>query len=99
MDEFTRELWKRMDEAEALGCRMVKFRQTVTKYGGVETAKEYLRKNRYSDGFDGLEAKKRLDLSMEALVTKGRFSALFTDDEVNRCFDRLCGAGYYIWKE
>ncbi len=99
MDEFTRELLRCMDEAEQLGCRMARFRQAVTKYGGVETVKEYLRKNRYAGGFDELAAKKRLDLSMEALAAKGKYGALFTDEEVNRCFDRLCGAGYYIWKE
>ena len=96
MDQFTKELLKAMEEAEKLGCRMVRFRQLVEKHGGVETVKEYLRKNRWSDGFDLLAEQNRLELTMEALVVKGKFGALFTDDEVNRCFDRLCGAGYYF---
>ena len=62
MDQFTKELLKNMDAAEKLGCRMVKFRQTAEKYGGVETAKEYLRKNRFSDGFDLLAEQGRLRL-------------------------------------
>ena len=99
MDQFTKELLKAMEEAEKLGCRMVKFRQTAEKYGGVETAKEYLRKNRFSDGFDLLAEKKRLDLSMEALAVQGKFGALFTDDEINRCFERLCDAGYYVYRK
>ena len=98
MDQFTKELLKAMDEAEKLGCRVVRFRQTVEKYGGVETAKELLRKHRTSDSFQQLADQKRLDLSMEALVVKGKFGALFTDDEVNLCFDTLCDAGYYLWK-
>lgn len=99
MDEFTKEWLRAMDEAEKLGCRMTRMRHTVSAHGGVETAKEYLRKNRYADGFDELAGQNRLDLSMEALVTKGKFGALFTDDEVNRCFDRLCAAGHYVWRK
>ena len=99
MDQFTKELLKNMDAAEKLGCRMVKFRQTAEKYGGVETAKEYLRKNRFSDGFDLLAEQGRLDLSMEALTVQGKFGALFTDDEINRCFERLCDAGYYVYRK
>ena len=99
MDQFTKELLKAMDAAEKLGCRMVKFRQTAEKYGGVETAKEYLRKNRFSDGFDQLAEQGRLDLSMEALAVQGKFGALFTDDEINRCFERLCDAGYYVYRK
>lgn len=86
-------------EAEALGCRMVKFQKTVNQYGGVETAKEYLRKNRLSDGFDQLSNLGRLELSMEAQVVRGKFAALFTDEEVNGCFERLCAAGYYVWRK
>ena len=86
MDQFTKELLKAMDEAEKLGCRMVRFRQTAEKYGGVETAKEYLRRNRFSDGFD-------------LLAVKGKHGALFTDDEINRCFERLCDAGYYVYRK
>lgn len=98
MDQFTKELLKAMEDAEKLGCRMVRFRQTVEKYGGVETAKELLRKNRTSDCFQQLADQNRLDLTMEALVVKGKFGTMFTDDEVNRCFETLCDAGYYLWK-
>ena len=99
MDDFTKALLKNIEAAEKLGCRMVKLRQTVEKYGGVNTAKEYLRKNRYSDGFEQLVDLKRMDLSMEALVVKGKYGALFTDDEVNSCFERLCADGFYVWKK
>ena len=34
-------------------------------------------------------------LSAEAVVVRPEFSTLFTDDEVNCCFDRLCSNGYY----
>lgn len=87
-----------MDEiaqAEQLGVRMARLKKDAETYGGVKTARELLRKNRLSDGFDQLEQLGKLELSLEALVVKGKYGALFTDDEVNRCFDRLCIGGYY----
>ena len=51
------------------------------------------------DGFEQLVDLKRMDLSMEALVVKGKYGALFTDDEVNSCFERLCADGFYVWKK
>lgn len=95
MDDYTRELLGAMKQAEALGCKVERMRRDVEQYGGVQTAKEYLRKNRLSDGFETLAAAGKLALSMEALTVKGKYGALFTDDEVNRCFERLCEAGFY----
>ncbi|MBQ1281183.1 MAG: hypothetical protein IIY16_02940 [Oscillospiraceae bacterium] len=95
MDDFTKELLKFAAEAEKLGCRMSKLKKDAEQYGGVQTAKEYLRKDRLSDGFDLLADQGALKYSMEALVVKGKYGALFTDEEVNRCFERLCDAGFY----
>lgn len=95
MDEFTRDLLNQIAQAETLGVRMARLKKDAETYGGVKTARELLRKNRLSDGFDQLEQLGKLALSLEALVVKGKYGALFTDDEVNRCFDRLCIGGYY----
>lgn len=95
MDEFTRDLLHQIAQAEQLGVRMARLKKDAETYGGVKTARELLRKNRLSDGFDQLEQLGKLELSLEALVVKGKYGALFTDDEVNRCFDRLCIGGYY----
>lgn len=94
---FTAELLRLIAEAEALGCRMGRLKKDAGQYGGVETAREYLRRNRLSDDFDRLAELGRLDLSMEALTVRGKFGTLFTDDEVNLCFERLCAAGYYTF--
>jgi hypothetical protein len=45
--------------------------------------------------FEPLKQKKRLDLSPEALVVKGKYGALFTDEEVNLCLEALLEAGMY----
>ena len=96
MDQFTEALLRAAAEAETLGCRMTRLRRAAEQHGGAETVREYLRRNRYSDEFDRLASLGRLDLTPEALAVQGRFGALFTDEEVNRCFERLCGAGYYF---
>ena len=96
MDSFTAALFQAIEEAEtAYGIRQPKLRQTAEKYGGVAAAKYYIDHSRISDGFDALSKKKRLDLSMEALVTSTAWHGLFTDEEVNDCFALLCGADYY----
>ena len=96
MDPFAKALFRALDEAESLfGIRQPKLRQTAEKYGGTAAAKYYIDHSRISDGFDALRQKKRLDLSMEALVTSPAFHSLFTDEEVNECFALLCGADYY----
>ena len=47
-----------------------------------------------SDGFNALQGKGRLDLSLEALVVDKRFTTLFTDEEANEALMRLLEAGY-----
>lgn len=76
-------------------CRMTRFLQTIEKFGGVKTAKEILRKGRLSDDFEVLQKAGLLNLTMEALVVDRRYAELFTDDEVNACYEVLCENGYY----
>lgn len=93
---FDEALKKNLEEAERdCGVAQKRLRADVERFGGASCAKEMLRKGRQSDDFEALADAGRLDLSLEALVTAGRFGALFTDDEVNACFSALCAAGYY----
>ena len=69
--------------------------QNLQANGGVETARELAKRHRTSDGFDALARCGHLELSLECLMTKGKYGALFTDDEVNWCLDVLMEAGYY----
>ena len=80
---------------EQTGCPMTGLLQKIEKYGGVSVARDYIRKNRLSDGFTVLEQEGKLALSMEALVTASSYGTLFTDEEVNACFQALCEANYY----
>lgn len=83
---------------EQTGCPMTGLLQKIEKYGGVSVAKDYIRKNRLSDGFTVLEQQGKLALSMEAFVTAPAFGSLFTDEEVNACFQVLCEANYYRFR-
>lgn len=95
-ERFTAELAAACRQAqEQTGCPMTGLLQKIEKYGGVSVAKDYIRKNRLSDGFTVLEQQGKLALSMEALVTAPAFGSLFTDEEVNACFQVLCEANYY----
>lgn len=69
--------------------------QNLESRGGVETAKDLAARHRLSDGFDHLAHCGHLELTPEALMTKGKYGALFTDEEVNYCLNVLMEAGYF----
>ena len=96
---FTMELLQRaIDTQQLFGINMTGFTDKVNKYGAVAFAKELIKKHRESQSFYLLCEKGRLDLSMEELVTLSKFGELFTDDEVNYCFELLCENNYYNLK-
>ena len=77
-------------KADALGVRM----RPVADADALKTARRTLSGSRLSDGFNALQSKGRLDLSLEALVVDKRFTTLFTDEEANEALTRLLEAGY-----
>ena len=77
------------------GCLMTRFIQTIERFGIVKTAQEILRKRRTSDCFNKLAEAGRLELTMEATIVKAEYAELFTDDQVNDCYELLCEHGYY----
>lgn len=77
------------------GCKMTRFLETINRFGIVRTAQEILRKGRTSDCFNKLVEEGRIELTMEATIVKAQYSELFTDEEVNACYDLLCEKGYY----
>lgn len=67
----------------------------IEKNGALQFLQQLLRRNQESPGFLALVKRGKLELSAEAIVVRSEFGALFTDDEVNLCFERLCDNGYY----
>ena len=77
-------------KAEALGIKM----RPVAEEEAMKTAKRALSGNRLSDGFNMLQAKGQLKLSLEALVVDKRFTQLVTDEEATEALMRLLEVGY-----
>lgn len=77
------------------GCNMTRFLETINRFGIVRTAQEIFRKGRTSDYFNKLVEARVLELTMEAAIVKAQYAELFTDEEVNYCYDLLCEKGYY----
>ena len=77
-------------KAETLGVKM----RPVAEEDALKTAKRTLSGNRLSDGFNLLQVKGQLNLSLEALVVDKRFTQLFTDEEANEALMRLLEVGH-----
>lgn len=79
--------------AEA-GYNATYFLRMLADHGGLETARRLLRARVVSEGFMSLAERKRLDLTVEALVTKPEFADLFTPEGVDLARERLTEFGY-----
>ena len=77
------------------GYNPTRFIQMLASRGGVQTAKDLISKRKISDGFTTLQMAGRLDLTMEASVVSPEYVELFSDDEVNYCYELLCECNYY----
>jgi len=78
------------------GYRPTYFLQMVVDRGGLDAARALLAQERVSDGFTELWKRRRLDLSMEALVLQPRWRPLFTTAELTEARRRLTEAGYRV---
>ena len=91
MEEKFIEAWaSAREQASALGIRM----RPVPREEAMKTAHRCLTGRRLSDGFHGLQAAGRLELSLEALAVDKRFTGLFSDEEANEALTRLLEANY-----
>ena len=94
--DFTLALIANLEEAERLtGVAETRLKTQAQKDGGAAAVKQMLSRGQMTRQFMPLKAKRRLDLSPEALVTKGKYASLFTDEEVNICLSALLEAGMY----
>ena len=69
-------------------------RLLVSQHGAIGTARRLLTAPGVSDGFVKLWELRRLDLTVEALVTEARFDALFSDSERRVARSRLDDFGW-----
>ena len=72
---FTAELLKNLAAAaELTGVEEARLRQQAEKLGGPKAVEELIARGQMTRQFQPLKEKKRLDLSPEALVTKGKYA-------------------------
>ena len=77
------------------GYNATAFRRMVAEHGGVETARRLISASQVSDGYTALWERKRLGLTMEAmLIGRSEFRPLFTEAELQICRKRLKDYGY-----
>lgn len=81
-----------------IGYNATRLIQMLSEYGGVETAKKLIHSNDLSYGFEVLWEAGKLDLTVEALVIKEKYSSLFEQEEIKICEDKLKSLGYKIKK-
>jgi len=73
----------------------VRFLQMVVNHGGVETAHRLINAANVSEGYTALWERKRLDLTVEALVVENqKYHPLFSNQEIGICKKRLEDYGY-----
>lgn len=93
--EFTEAMLDICRQAKRIGYRPGRFQQMILDKGGLRTAQDLLVRSRASaEGFTTLWELGRLDLSMEALVLRERWAALFTDAERAEASRRLREMGF-----
>ena len=94
--EFTEALLDVLNQAEALtGIEEPRLAESARTRGGAPAVREMLRRGQTTRQFSRLAELGRLDLTPEHLVTRGKYSALFTDEEADLCLSALLEAGAY----
>lgn len=83
---------KARQNAATIGVSM----RPVLEAEAMKTAHRCLSGRRLSDGFSQLQARGKLQWSLEALAVDKRFTGLFSDEEANEALTRLLEAGYYL---
>lgn len=94
--EFTAALLQSLAEAEQVtGVAETRLKTQAEKLGGTNAVVQFLARGQQTRQFAALQEKKRLDLTPEALVIRGKFGPLFTDEQVNLCLQTLLEAGMF----
>jgi len=72
------------------------FFNMINEKGGLVAAKQLINSKDPSDGYTQLYLRKRLDLTVEAVVVEGtKWHTLFTPEELKRAQERLRKYDYY----
>ena len=93
---FTSDLMRSLQEAEAVtGVSEVRLKKAAEETGGAQAVRQMLDRGQTTRQFLPLKQKGRLELSVEALVIRGKYAELFSDEQVNSCLSSLLEAGMF----
>lgn len=76
------------------GYNASRFLSMVTEQGGYEAARSLLHAQNVSEGYTALWERKRLDLTVEAVILNSEWRDLFSEDERDIARRRLAEYGY-----
>ena len=95
-EKFTKALLKTLTDAGLLtGISEARLKKEAEERGGAEALSRLISRGSTTAQFDALAKQGRLDLSAEALVIRGEYAPLFTDEVVNTCLSTLLSEGYF----
>jgi hypothetical protein len=80
--------------SEQCNYQATRFLQLVNNLGGINAARALLHSSGLSEGFIALWERKRLDLTMEALILKSPWRDLFTQEKLEIARKRLQDLGF-----
>jgi 5-methylcytosine-specific restriction enzyme A len=92
--QFHKDMLNIYSEAKKVGYEASRFRTMVANQGGYGVAKKFIHNNSPSEGFVNLWERKRLDLTVEALILKEDYHSLFTEEERSIVRERLQEYGF-----
>lgn len=73
------------------------FHNMLDRQGGLITAKQLINEKKESQGYAELYLRKRLDLTVEAVVVENpKWHALFLPEEIDKARKRLAKYGYVV---
>jgi hypothetical protein len=94
-ENFQRAMVRLYEQAmRELGYNATYLVRMTANEGGVATARMLVMSNHLSDGFVYLRERQRLDLTVEALVTRREFAVLFDAEVIARAEQRLRKYGW-----
>jgi hypothetical protein len=91
-DEAMMDVYRRA--LKECGYNATRFLHMLYEHRGLETARILLRAAKVSEGYVALWERKRLDLTVEAVILAPEWQALFTDQERETARKRLAEYGY-----
>jgi hypothetical protein len=88
-NEFTKEIQAANEKSVKLGYYPSRFLQMAEQSGSVQAAKKMVTSGDIPKGLKKLKKMRKLDLTIESIMLKGKYQSLFTTSELSAARWRL----------